>query len=231
MTEPSLLSLLATAFGLGLLHALDADHLAALGSLMSDKSGYNRSLKYCTHWSLGHGSVILLTGTSVFMLGLSIPHSMSHLAEILVAALLLGLGFWTLYDVLYHQHKHRNKSNSVKHRHGALFIGCIHGLAGSATLLAIIPLSHSASPWQALAYLATFVVTVLLGMLCFGSVFSRAWQRLSAQSAIRLSTLRLLIALCCVVVGLDLLSADLGSDNVDPANAELMNAELLHGAT
>ena len=201
MTELPLLSFIAAAFGLGLLHALDADHLMTVSSLMSRNQSLKRSILYCAHWSLGHGGAILLAGGAAILLGTSVPEHMSRVAEGVAGLLLIWLGSWTLYDVFYHyrrlpESRHREHFNLTS----ALLIGCVHGMAGTASVVAFIPLSQSASPWQGLAYLLVFIIAVLLGMLSFGTLFSRTWRHFNHLKYFT-QALRFIIAAACVVTG------------------------------
>jgi len=61
----------------------------------------------------------------------------------------------------------------------------VHGTAGSAPLLALVPLSQIGSAWTAIAYLIVFGVGVMLSMLAFGGALgglfvlgSKSGQRL-----------------------------------------------------
>ena len=56
MNIPGLFTL---AFGLGLLHALDADHIAAVSGLTGHRPSLKNSLRFCLRWAIGHGSVLI----------------------------------------------------------------------------------------------------------------------------------------------------------------------------
>ena len=55
-------SLLLTGLGLGLLHALDADHVMAVSALSNRKPSLQRTLKFSANWAIGHGSVLIMLG-------------------------------------------------------------------------------------------------------------------------------------------------------------------------
>ncbi|OUS33932.1 urease accessory protein, partial [Oleispira antarctica] len=93
-------SLLVTGLGLGLLHALDADHVMAVSALSNRKPSLKRTLKFSANWALGHGSVLILLGLLFFGLGIALPETIQKLAESSVGVLLIGLGlacFWQFH--------------------------------------------------------------------------------------------------------------------------------------
>ena len=88
ISEP--LSLIAVGFSLGLMHALDADHVMAVSALNNQKAGLRRTLGYCSNWALGHSGVLLFSGLLLFGLGLSLPESLQYAAEVSVGVLPAG---------------------------------------------------------------------------------------------------------------------------------------------
>jgi len=178
--------LLTLAFGLGLLHSLDADHIMTVSNLASGKLGIKSSIQFSLRWALGHGLTLFVIGLFVFVLGVSLPEELSLYAEMSVATILILIGLFVLYDVWrrrihihFHQHddlpQHAHwhshaKHNSHKHKHTALFVGMLHGLAGSAPLLAIIPITITQSAFYGFLYLIIFSLGVVLAMLLFGGL-------------------------------------------------------------
>lgn len=219
----SILAILGLAFGLGLTHALDADHIMAVSSLSGGRASLRDTLHFCGRWAIGHGLTLLLIGSAVLLLGMAIPAELSQKAEMAVGWVLVGLGlyvFWSLRrsqaHLHYHDHEgverhahwhHHNHQNPKEHHphshtgHGAVMVGVLHGMAGSAPLLAILPLATQTSPWYGMAYLLMFCVGVLLAMLVFGgalgSVFG--WLNRMGQTAFRL--VRASVALGTIAIG------------------------------
>ena len=52
-------TLLAMGFGLGLLHALDPDHVLAVANLNDARAGRRGSLAFSARWALGHGAALM----------------------------------------------------------------------------------------------------------------------------------------------------------------------------
>jgi sulfite exporter TauE/SafE len=113
--------------------------------------------------------------------------------------MLLALGLWLLWSVL-HERAHRlagghaHASEGHAHRHGTLWVGMAHGLAGTAPLVALLPAATARSGWTAAAYLLFFGVGTTLAMglyaVAAGLVFDRAGSRAPALGG----TLRALTA-------------------------------------
>lgn len=224
MEGPGITAVFSLAFGLGMLHALDADHVMAVSGLCSARPGWRTSLAFCLRWALGHGLSLLLIGMAVILFGMSIPVALSSMAESLVAVVLIGIGAYVIYDLwrrrahlhFHHhdelpQHAHWHTHNAQErvehhqerhvHRHGAMMVGVLHGMAGSAPLLALIPLSRVGSPWVAVAYLLVFSLGVLMAMLLFGGVLGGVYGWLSRWGNRLVYSLRLLVGCGAMLFG------------------------------
>lgn len=222
VAEPSLFVVLTLAFWLGLLHALDADHIMAVTMLSSTRPSRAASLAFCLRWALGHGLTLSLIGIAVFLLGLSIPPRFSAAAELIVGIVLIMIGGWVMLDLMRnklhlhfhrhgllprHSHWHRHEQpashhpGSHRHRHGATMVGVLHGAAGSAPMLAIIPVAGQQSPWFGVAYLVLFSLGVLMAMVLFGSLIGVAFDRLNRSGGRVLLGARLAIAVLSVGIG------------------------------
>ncbi|WP_420591903.1 sulfite exporter TauE/SafE family protein [Bacterioplanoides sp.] len=217
---PELMTLLFTGLGLGLLHALDADHVMAVSALSNRKPDLRRTLKFSANWAIGHGSVLLILGMLLFGLGVSLPESIQHIAESSVGVLLIILGlvcFWQFHkeklSVTTHSHgdiRHTHiqldgheqvPQNQIKEAHTPVMVGVLHGLAGSAPALALIPAMIQAETGTALAYLLLFSAGVLVSMVTFGLLFGQMQKQLQ-QKSIRLFTMcRQIIAGAAIAIG------------------------------
>src|SRR3970282_1292985 len=105
---------LYAAFGLGLIlgikHALDADHVIAVSTIVSE----HRSLKWASligaFWGLGHTATLFAVGLLVIGLRLTIPPRVALGLEFLVAVMLVALGInilWRFFGVeQMHLHTH-----------------------------------------------------------------------------------------------------------------------------
>jgi ABC-type nickel/cobalt efflux system permease component RcnA len=187
---------LYAAFGLGLIlgvkHALDADHVIAVSTIMSEYQSLKWASLIGAFWGLGHTATLLAVGLAVILLRLTIPVRVALGLEFLVALMLIFLGVSILWrslkaDKLHlHPHEHNPKSHAHFHVHGnpqedhthahpfssmrkPFIIGMVHGLAGSATLMLLV-LSTIPSAIAGLTYVAIFGLGSLGGMLVLSSV-------------------------------------------------------------
>lgn len=184
------LIIVATGFMLGFFHALDADHVMAVSSLSNKKPGLVHMLRFCCNWALGHGGVLLFSGLLLFGVGVHLPETLQRAAELSVGLILIAIGlmcFWQFkrqklslkqhtHDDITHAHWHVEGDANVKghgsntrgNGHAPMMVGVVHGLAGSAPALALVPAASQGSVPVALGYLLVFSLGVLISMFLFG---------------------------------------------------------------
>lgn len=210
-------------FGLGLTHALDADHVMAVSTLSNTRPGIGKTLRFCAHWALGHSGILFVSGLLLFGLGVNIPPAWQSIAELLVGVLLIVLGLWCFYSFrkqalqlvehthedVTHTHWHIQDANaSVAHEqmngkdaHIPVMVGIVHGLAGSAPALALVPAVAQGELASALLYLLVFSLGVMLAMLVFGLGFGAAQQYLQQRHVVLFNRCRYGIAAASVIIG------------------------------
>lgn len=195
----SLASILASGFVVGLLHALDADHLAAVSTLVSERRSLLSSSLIGGWWGLGHTISLLLAGAVVIFLQVQISPRLEQSFEFGVALMLMGLGANVLYKLYQggqvhahvhthgahrhiHPHVHAPASAAEPHtlpptHHGfklsarPLLIGMVHGLAGSAGLF-LLGVAAIQSVVGKFAYIAVFGIGSIGGMMLMSSLLS-----------------------------------------------------------
>lgn len=192
-TETDLLTLLGVGFLLGLRHALDSDHLAAVSTVLAERPSVLASGAVGLWWGIGHTLTLLLVGSIVLAWGIRISEEFERLAESGVAVLLLVLGGGLavrLYRERWHVHPHRHHDSGLHvhfhshhrqqdHRHQhwltesirPLCIGMVHGLAGSAALMLLI-LASTKEIGVGLLSILVFGVGSIIGMMLIGLTIS-----------------------------------------------------------
>jgi hypothetical protein len=207
---------LILAFVLGLVHAFDADHVMALSVFATRGKGGREGVHAGLRWATGHGLVLLAIGLVLLLLGHSLPTRIAIVSERLVglAMILLGAKVWidlarrrshlhfhTHDDLPPHAHWHTHEDDGHGHEHGALMIGALHGLAGSAPILAVLP-AAARSPLLGLAYLVLFATGVALAMGVVSGLIGHFAARLSQRAqAGGLSMLRACCATGSIALG------------------------------
>ena len=182
---------------LGLQHAMEADHLAAVASLTARDRSLRDAARQGTAWGLGHSLTLLLVGGGVLLIDGLIGERTALLLESVVGLMLILLGLdvllrlW-LKRVHFHIHSHdsethihahahapgrRHEADPHHHRHAehlplrSLLVGMVHGMAGSAALI-VFALGSVSSVWEGLAYIAVFGLGSVIGMTALAVVIS-----------------------------------------------------------
>jgi high-affinity nickel permease len=137
---------------LGLRHATDPDHLAAVTTLVA--SGEERAGRAAARlgafWGLGHALTLVLFGLPILLFHRFLPERVQQMAETAVAAVIVFLAIRLLvrwrhgyFDLHPHAHEDQHHSHKVRTPLGAFGIGLVHGTGGSAgvgvLVLATIP--------------------------------------------------------------------------------------------
>src|SRR6267143_2050444 len=106
---------------LGLRHALDPDHLAAVSTIVSESKSLRRSSLVGTFWGLGHTLALLLAGILVIALKFQISTRLAVWMEFVVALMLILLGIKSLLRSVrclkVHVHRHRHDGTEHTHVH------------------------------------------------------------------------------------------------------------------
>ncbi len=200
---------LVTALVAGFAHALEPDHMAAVTTFVSRRPRPVEALGFGVRWGLGHSAAIVAAGGVLVLLDLHVPDGVARSLEFGVGGLLVVLGGWLLWSLL-HARAHAFADGAQPHTHGAhrhgrggsLWVGVAHGLAGTAPLIALLPIALTASPWMAGGYLLFFGVgtTVAMGIYAVvaGALFDQAGNRFPGLA----SLLRVATALGSVALGI-----------------------------
>jgi ABC-type nickel/cobalt efflux system permease component RcnA len=190
-------SILILGLLLGLQHAVEADHIAAVASLTTRSGSLRDAVRQGTAWGLGHTLTLLAFGGTVLLIDGIIGPRLALLLESAVGLMLILLGADVLrqlwkrrvhfhvhsHDTQVHFHAHSHPSGQDhtldphRHQHNkplplrSLLVGMVHGMAGSAALI-VFALGSVQSVWQGLAYIAVFGVGSVAGMTALALVIS-----------------------------------------------------------
>jgi high-affinity nickel permease len=157
--------IMGLGLAIGLEHAFEPDHVAAVSTQVSKarfgqktakqiiKSGTLKSSIIGVFWGAGHTTTLVLMGLLVYALAVKIQENVFSGLELVVGVMLIFLATTTLLNKkiirLKHRHPHQHQDGSIHfdehshddadHRHGhkPYLIGCIHGLAGSGSLVVL----------------------------------------------------------------------------------------------
>jgi hypothetical protein len=170
MTTVSFDSVTALGFLLGFRHALEADHLAAISTIVTERRSLLSSSLVGAFWGWVT-LALLIASVGVLLLRYQLSDRMAHGFELCVGIMLILLGANVLRALVHRSARHAHDHTTVAiHSHGdawlvvrPLIVGMVHRLAGSAPLL-LLALTVMSSPLAAFSYVAVFGMGAMMGM-------------------------------------------------------------------
>ncbi|ULT56596.1 sulfite exporter TauE/SafE family protein [Neobacillus drentensis] len=219
--EISFLSILALGFVLGIKHAIEPDHVIAVSTIASQSKKLVKSTLAGVFWGIGHTATLFIIGIILILMKGEIPEKWAMSLEFLVGIMLVYLGLTTIRsfkDIHVHQHGHdgdhhkhvhshvNNGQHQHQHQHQnvsylkSLFIGLVHGLAGSGAMV-LLTMSTVKSVWEAAVYILIFGVGTILGMLFFTTIIGIPFV-FSAKKQVLNQTLTRLTGVISVAFGI-----------------------------
>lgn len=183
---------LAFGFAIGLLHAMEGDHMAAVATLVSKNRKLSKASLLGAFWGLGHILTLFGAGLAVLLLAINIPEKLALGLEFGVGIMLIVLGlsvirtvksnrfidsFFAVFSRKHvHPHEHGDKihvhqhshDREHSHSHKSIIIGMVHGLAGSGALMLVV-LSTVDSVMDGLVYIVLFGIGSIVGMLAIST--------------------------------------------------------------
>jgi len=220
-------AVLLLGFLIGMRHAVEADHVAAVATLATRGPSVAEAVRQGAVWGLGHTLTLLVVGSTVLLLNAVVPESAAHALEFAVGVMLVILGIDVLRRlwrerIHFHSHRHADGAehfhahahdsgashDPVHHDHEhrrrfpvrALLIGAMHGMAGSAALI-LLTLETVGKPAVGILYIALFGLGSIAGMAAL-SVVIAVPLRYSAHGLTRLhNSLRGTIGVVTITLG------------------------------
>lgn len=192
-----MLAVMFLGFLIGLQHAMEADHVAAVASLATRNKSVADTARQGAAWGVGHAATLFLVGGFVLVMDTLVPEHFAQGLELAVGFMLVLLGVDVLHRLIrerihFHQHQHGKTVHFHAHSHQsgqphnqdphqhehsksfplrALFVGMMHGMAGSAALI-ILALNSVSSIGLGMLYIALFGIGSILGMTVLAVVIS-----------------------------------------------------------
>jgi hypothetical protein len=162
----------------GVRHAVEPDHLAAVSTLVAERRSARSAAGYAVLWGAGHALVLLVVGGALLLLRGRMPERLAAVFELLVAAMLVALGLRALARAIRkspagggapREPHQRHEHGTIQPERGPalsprpLLVGCIHGLAGTGALVALVA-AQMRSLLAGFVYIALYGGGAALGM-------------------------------------------------------------------
>jgi ABC-type nickel/cobalt efflux system permease component RcnA len=205
------------------------DHLAAVTPLVIEtkKRAWNIGLS----WSLGHILGMLLIGVLFLLFKDYIPlEKVSNYSEQLVGVVLIGIGFWSFYGIFktkkehkhphihvdekpyihIHKHEHNHSSETHQHTHktkisqntySSFGIGFLHGLAGIAHFILLLPVLGFETKFEGTLYVIGFGIGTILAMISYTLILSEIASYTKQHNDVFFKGVRLAGGIFAIVIG------------------------------
>lgn len=208
--------LLLTGLVLGMRHAFDRDHVAAVTHFISLEPDPLKSAWFGFRWAVGHAIAVLLLGSLILALHLKFDPAFERYAELAVGVTLVLLGLWRLALLMQeqrhaHRHKHRETEHTHEHSHAPgrehvhrfapTVVGLVHGAAGTAEVFVLIPITLVEVTWLAYLYIGLFSLGCAATMSGYGYLAGRFYRRASETGQRVYRTLVILTSLSGLALG------------------------------
>ena len=208
---------------LGMRHALEPDHLAAVSTLMTTRAadGGDRGRVHAAmlgaSWGVGHTLSLVVVGAALVLLRAELPARVADLFEFFVALMLIALGVRAIVLAVrqgstgparthHHGRVVHSHAGATPHLHlghwtlarRPLLVGAVHGLAGSGALTALVLATLSTTAAR-ITYMTLFGIGSTAGMALLSGALGWPLKTIGANTAVA----RVLsVAVGCFSIGL-----------------------------
>jgi hypothetical protein len=192
---------------LGVRHAVEPDHLAAITTMIPDAGGAASAARTGALWGLGHAIAIVIFGSILVAMGVAVPAQVAFFLELAVAVMLIALGVAAL----------RGPQSARKGR--STLVGFVHGMSGTGaiTLLCVTTLP---SPRVAIAFLVLFALGALLSMSALSGLLAAPLTAIARRGERALKTMRAVGAVSAFAAAVFVVAAAAsGCDATPPAKS------------
>ena len=188
--------ILTLGLAVGLQHAFEPDHISAVTTQISKRKYKTQAVKQLLKegafkssilgalWGAGHTTTLVIIGLLLFLFSINIPSNIFLGFEFIVGIMLIILALTTFSNKklfkMKHTHPHLHSNGTLhihphnhdgehKHTHKSYIIGCIHGLAGSGSLVVLMA-STLGDVETVLSFILIFGIGSVIGMTIISSL-------------------------------------------------------------
>lgn len=198
-SQGSVMLVLVVSLALGLRHATDPDHLAAVTTLIASEEEREQVKKASFMgllWGMGHGTTLVLIGLPLVLVGRFLPEVVVQAAEVTIGLIIVLLAARLLLrwrQGLFHAHTHVHGGEPHRHVHShaddsshehaharplrtplsSYGVGLVHGIGGSGGLTLLL-LSTISDKMEATVALLLFAAGTAASMALLSTAFGLA---------------------------------------------------------
>lgn len=222
---------LTLGFLIGMMHAFEADHMAAIGTFAADNK--KRLVLRGAVWGLGHTVMLFVMSIAVILFSVVLSTAGEAALEFVVGVMLALLGlqvFWRMRRQRIHFHVHSHAGNAphfhahshsgetVKHAQSAhehthakgfplkaFAIGLVHGAAGSSAII-VLAAAATGNVWSAVGYVALVGVGSIFGMATLSAIVSLPFGYAPARAKYLHTGLQIAVGALAVFIGLGIMA-------------------------
>ncbi len=164
--------LLLLAITLGIRHAFEPDHIAAVLMVSTESNSVSATAKQGAIWGIGHTITLLLFSMILMGLQIEIDKSVFVFFELLVGAVLVWMGIDVIKKakILFSTKENKYSTNTVIEDNNktrltlkSLSIGLLHGAAGSGLIVALLTTTID-SIYLKFTYIVLFSIGLIICM-------------------------------------------------------------------
>jgi hypothetical protein len=194
----SVLTATALGMGLGLKHAFEADHIAAVCTFIARGGTVARAARSGVLWGLGHAVVLTIATGSFVLAGVTVPPRIASVLDAAVAVMLVGLGIHALAV----RRKVQDKPYPTANRR-PFVVGLVHGASGTAALTLLVA-STMSTPGAALLFVSIFSLAALVGMALAATLVALPMRSLTRLSPTLIPHLQTVTAIVSIAAGISI---------------------------
>jgi hypothetical protein len=184
---------------IGLRHAFEPDHLAAVSTLVVETRDPRRGVMLGAMWGLGHTLALVAVGGALVVTGAVLPEPIATAFELVVAVMLVALGVRGIMRALRsarpgpvhapaHGDRTHHHAGPPEHIHARgrtlalqpLVVGIIHGMAGSGAMTAMV-FAELPTTATRVAYIALFGAGSIVGMALVSGIASASLGKVASS--------------------------------------------------
>jgi len=222
---------LVLGFLIGMIHAFEADHMAAIGTFAADNK--KRLVLRGAVWGMGHTVMLFAMAIAVVAFSVAFTKAGEAALEFAVGVMLLLLGLqvvWRMHkkrihfhvhshaDTAPHIHAHSHSGETTKHAESAhehthakrfplkaFAIGLVHGAAGSSAII-VLAAAATGDAYAAIGYVALVGVGSIFGMATLSAIVSLPFGYAPNKAKHLHSALQLAVGGLAIVIGFGIMA-------------------------